>query len=120
MSIPDRDANSDDPVVHPYSEERSSANLYRISAWLTWRLSDPDLTGDLRDLMALEALETKALGELNQALEEMPGSSLEEKMSVPAQRAVLRSLTLVWMRHQAALIDATTRHLDHAAPTNGN
>jgi hypothetical protein len=121
MSIPDRDANSSDPVIQPYdSEDRSSANLFRMSAWLTWRLTDPDLTGDLRTLMELEAAETHALAELNQAVEQMPGETLTDKLEDPQQRATLRRLTLRWMRYQRALIDATTAHLDHAAPTNGH
>jgi hypothetical protein len=118
--IPDRDANSDDPVIHPYGEDRSSANLYRISVWLIWRLTDPELVGDLRDLMELEAVETHALAELTQAMEGMAGETLEEKMAIPAQRDTLRALSLHWMRCQAALIAATTAHLDRYSPTNGH
>lgn len=118
--LPQRDANSDDPVIHPYGDDKSSANLFRISAWLTWRLTDPKLNGHLRTLMELEVGETRALAELNQALEEMPGADLAEKMSVPEQRALLRTKTLKWLRYQRALIDATTAHLDHAAPMNGH
>jgi hypothetical protein len=120
MSLPKRNANSNDPVSHPYSEDKSSANLYRISAWLDWRLSDPDLDADLRTIIELEAVETRSLGDLNLALEQMDGDDLEAKMKVPEQRATLRRLSLRWMRCQAALIDATTQHLDHSAPTNGH
>jgi hypothetical protein len=121
MELPNRVANSDDPVVQPYDDsDKSSANLFHISAWLTWRLTDPALVGDLRTLMELEAMETLALAKLNQALEEMPGVDLEAKMAIPEQRAVLRGLALTWLRYQRALIDATTEHLDHAAPTNGH
>jgi hypothetical protein len=120
MSIPDRDANSNDPTSQPYPDEATAADLFQISAWLTWRLTDPDLSDDLRLLIELEAGEARARGQLFQAMEDMPGDSLEAKMKVPQQRATLRALTLRWLRYERLLIDATTESLDHASATNGH
>ena len=121
MSLPDRPANSSDPVISPYRDNpRSASNSYNESAWLQWRLTDPELTDDLRSIMEVEAIETQQLAHLLEALDEADGATLEDKMKVPAQRDHLRALSLRWLRSQRALLDATTESLDRRAGGNGH
>ena len=120
MDIPKRDANSNDPIVYPCRGQRSANNSYNEAEWLKWRLTDPDLAPDIRQIMEVEVIEVTTLGQLLQALDETPGETLEDKMRVPAQRDTLRALSLRWLRSQRALLDATTASLDHRAGGNGH
>ena len=120
MDIPNRDANSTDPIVYPYRDQGRSADNSAFEAqWLKWRLTDPDLASDLRSIMEVEAIEVTYLSELLQALDDAQGATLEQKLANPVQRDHLRSLSLRWLRAQRALLDATTAELDHKAGGNG-
>lgn len=119
--IPDREPNRDDPVIQPYGyDDRSSSMLHKIARWLRWRSSGDDLPEDLHTIMTIEAAEATALAELTQTLEESPGETLEEKLRDPEQRDLLRTLSLRWMRLQAALIEASTVALDRKSHSNGH
>lgn len=121
MELPDRDPNSDDPVVYPYdSNIHSAANNYAIAAWLKWRLKDPRLDGDLRAIMEVEMVEAQQLARLLEGLDQAEGDDLDEKLSDPAQRDALKSLALSWMRTQRALIDVVEEQVSHRAPSNGH
>lgn len=121
MTIPDRQPQRDDSVTHPYShEDRSSQNLYKIAAWLKWRVSGDDLSEDLFAIMTIEASECAALADLAAALENSVGDSLAEKMEDPEQRDALRRLSLRWLRLQSALITTATVALDRGSHSNGH
>ena len=120
MDIPNRDANSSDPIVYPYREQPRSANgSFNTAEWFRWRLTDPDLDDDLRTIIEVEAIEAEQLGHLLDALDKASGDTLEEKMKEPTQRDHLRALSLRWLRSQRALLDATTERLDRKAGGNG-
>lgn len=70
--------------------------------------------------MEVEAIEVEQLASLLEALDAAEGTTLEEKMSDPLQRDALRSLSLLWLRSQKALLDATTSSLDRRAGGNGH
>jgi hypothetical protein len=121
MELPDRNANSDDPLGHPYDAyDRTSKNLFAIAQWLCWRLTDPELSPDTTEIMHLEADEALRLGQLNEALETMAGEELDDKLSDPANRSTLKRLTLAWLSAQRRLIDATTQALTVKSRANGN
>ena len=121
MELPKRDANSNDPIVYPYRDQpRSADNSYDTAQWLRWRLTDPQLPADMRDLMEVEAIEADELGNLLHALDKAEGATLEDKMKVPEQRDSLRALSLRWLRAQRALLDITTDALDRKAGGNGH
>jgi hypothetical protein len=120
MDLPDRDANSDDPITYPFRGERTANNSHDEAAWLRWRLTDPELDADLRSIMEVEAIEVEQLALLLAALETAQGDTLEEKMGDPLQRDTLRALSLRWLRAQRALLDATTNTLDRRAGGNGH
>jgi hypothetical protein len=121
MTLPERDANSDDPIVSPYRDLPSNAtNNYKIAGWLSWRLTDPSLDPHMRALLEAEAEEALSLARLQETVEAMPGDSLEAKLADDANRATLRSLSLEWMRNQANLIEAATAAVDNQAQSNGH
>jgi hypothetical protein len=121
MKLPDRNANSSDSVISPYRDQPQSAETsFNTAEWLTWRLTDPDLAGDLREIMVAEAYEARQLGNLLSALAAAPGKDLEAKMRNPIHRAILRSLSLRWLRAQRVLVDLTTNSLDRRASGNGH
>ena len=121
MDLPDRDANSSDPINSPYRGNTPSAsNSYAEAAWLRWRVTDPELGDDLCAIMEMEAVEAQQLAHLLEALEQAEGETLEEKMSDPEQRDTLRALSLRWMRSQRALIDTASESLDRRAGGNGH
>lgn len=121
MKLPDRNANNTDSVISPYRDGPQSAETsFNTAAWIWWRLTDPDLPADLREIMTAEAVEAKQLGNLLQALSEAEGDDLEAKLAPPGQHAVLRTMVLRWLRAQRVLVDLTTASLDRRASGNGH
>lgn len=121
MTIPDREPRRSDSVIHPFSnQDQSASNNYKIVQWLHWRLRDPELPADLRQIMEVEAVEAQELARLLEALEQAEGRDLEEKLRNPAQRDTLKALALQWLRSQRALIDVTTAQVSHQAEGNGH
>ena len=101
MELPKRDANSNDPITYPYSDQpRSASNSFDVSAWLRWRMTDPELADDLRAIMEVEVIEAEALGNMLDALDKAKGDTLEDKMRVPEQKDTLKACHCAGYAHR--------------------
>jgi hypothetical protein len=78
------------------------------------------MTDDDKSLVELEADESRALADLQRAVDQMHGQTLPEKLADPEQKEALRMLTLRWLRTQRAILTATTERLDRTAQGNGH